>query len=389
VDRVLIPVVIRDNQGHALNDLKKGDFQVFDEGKLRAISAFAVERRGAQEANAAGETESGAQQPVDRSAALQSPVLPNRITVFLFDDMHLNFEDAAHCQKAGVNALGDALSGSAMAAVVSTSGKINSGLTQDRAKLEKAIMSLRPEGIYQTDANECPKIDYYQADLIVNKHDATATQDARSQVMTVCDPNAPTDLAARIVDSTAMRVLNLGSQDVLTTYAAIGEYARRMSNLPGERTLILVSSGFMPIDEQARMEESRVLDLAAQSNVVISALDARGLYTASVTASDDTRGRGPGLIAEYRRNSMQLEEEALGELADGTGGSFFHNRNDLDAGLKALAHAPETVYLLELSLDGVKADGKYHDLKIKVDRSGVDIQARRGYFIPKPAKTKK
>jgi VWFA-related protein len=86
---------------------------------------------------------------------------------------------------------------------------------------------------------------------------------------------------------------------------------------------------------------------------------------------------------------MQLEEEALGELADGTGGSFFRNRNDLGAGLKAQAHGPETVYLLELSLDGVKEDGKYHDLKIKVDRSGVDVQARRGYFTPKPAKTKR
>ncbi len=45
--------------------------------------------------------------------------------------------------------------------------------------------------------------------------------------------------------------------------------------------------------------------------------------------------------------------------------------------------------MLELSPDGVKQDGSYHRLKVKVDRPGVDIQARRGYFIPKPEKKKR
>ena len=76
-------------------------------------------------------------------------------------------------------------------------------------------------------------------------------------------------------------------------------------------------------------------------------------------------------------------------LADGTGGTFFHNRNDLGAGFKSLTETPEVVYVLELSLDGVKQDGTYHHLKVKVNRDGVDVRARRGYFIPKPEKSRK
>ena len=79
----------------------------------------------------------------------------------------------------------------------------------------------------------------------------------------------------------------------------------------------------------------------------------------------------------------------MAELADGTGGTYFHNSNDLQGGFQALTVAPEYVYLLELSPENLKADGAYHHLKVKVDRNGVKLQARRGYYAPAPAKKKK
>jgi VWFA-related protein len=186
-----------------------------------------------------------------------------------------------------------------------------------------------------------------------------------------------------------MQALNLGKQDILATYATLREIVRRMATLPGQRSLLLVSDGFLPIEGEARYAESQLLDLAVQSNVTINAIDARGLYAASMTASDDTRGRSPGKIEAYRRNSKSIEEQAMGELAVGTGGTFFHNNNNLDAGFKAITQAPEVVYMLELPLDGVKANGSYHPLKVKVDRGGTTVQTRRGYFMPKPEKRKK
>ena len=86
---------------------------------------------------------------------------------------------------------------------------------------------------------------------------------------------------------------------------------------------------------------------------------------------------------------MTRAEGVMSELADGTGGAFFHNSNDLGAGFKILTDAPEVVYVLELSLDGVKPDGSYHRVKVKVDREGMQIQARQGYSAPKQEKNKK
>ena len=385
VVRVLVPVVVRDKQGHVVRDLKKEDFQVFDNDKLHPLSGFEVEENAVPESR----KNDGAQAAV--------PAVPERSIVFLFDDMHMSAADLALVRKAAGNALTGTMSDSDMAAVVSLSGKTNSGLTRDRDKLQQAIMSLQPRTINNLDSAECPKIDYYQADLIENKHDSEASADAVRQVFN-CSPGLDVKYnyneAQSLAEAAARRVLNLGHQDIQATYASIAEFVRRVSSLPGQRMLILISPGFLPMEQEARTAESRILDLAAQSNVMISALDARGLYTTELKANERSPGFSTILSAggslqlqsEFRRGSMAIAEDAMGELADGTGGAFFHNSNDLNAGLKSLVQAPECVYVLELGVESSKPDGTYHRLKVKVDRDGLQLQARRGYSLLQPMK---
>jgi hypothetical protein len=66
------------------------------------------------------------------------------------------------------------------------------------------------------------------------------------------------------------------------------------------------------------------------------------------------------------------------KTSDGTGGTFFHNSNDLEGGFHALTTVPEYVYLLELSLQNVKQDGSYHALNVKVDQDELKLKARLG-----------
>ena len=234
VNRVLVPVVVRDKQGRTVDNLKQEDFQVLDQGKPRPLSGFTVQRRGANETAAANTTECNQSSPAPTNAATQLSVLPDRITVFLFDDMHLSPEDLSYAKQAGTKALDGALTGSDVAAVVSTSGKTNSGLTRDHAILQNAIAAVQLHGTNQFQKSDCPYISYYQADLMLNEHDNHAVQDALAQVLN-CDPgiNPQTDLptAQRLAEQAARRALSAGEQDSQATYAVFADRVRRHTGL--------------------------------------------------------------------------------------------------------------------------------------------------------------
>ena len=387
VDVVLVPVLVRDGQGHAVGDLKKEDFQLFDNDKPQPITGFTIQQRAAKIQSDA----STAQGTPGANTPQQAASVPERFIVFLFDDMHMSASDLAQTQKAATQMLAGSLIESDMAAVVSMSGRINSGLTRDRTQLQEAIMKLQPQGLYRASGQECPDIDYYHADLIQNKHNRAALEAAIDEMFS-CSPGLQMrDIAERMVESAATRTLAMGEQDVHVTLSSLREFVRRMSALPGQHTLVLVSPGFLILTPESRAEESQIMDMAAQSNVTVSALDARGLYTTETDASERSKGSAQTmqLKSEYRRSSMSSNENVMAELADGTGGTYFHNSNDLEGGFKRLAAAPEYLYLLEFSLKGIKQNGTYHRLKVMVDQDGVKLQARHGYFAPKPAKHKR
>jgi VWFA-related protein len=398
VNSLLVPVVVRDKQGHAVGDLTANDFRVLDQGKLQTIAGMTLVRSTAHE----GEPGNPSEAPGENASEGGKQ---NRFIVFLFDDRHLDSSDLARTQEAATKVLSQGLAPNEYAAVVSLMG-VNSGVTQDRAALLAAIKGVSTHRSFQHDARDCPDIDYYSADKILNQHDETEFQiavakvDACNGTTAVASGNAntmgqieaPINADQRLALSAARRSLAVGEEDARESINAVGSVVRAMSKLSGQRTLILLSPGFLSLSPSVMSFKSQLFDQAAASSVVINTLDARGLYAGNVDASQGGTNvflsQRTGQTSQNQLNAMVSSENALAEMANGTGGKFFHNNNDLETGLKALMVPPDYVYLLEISLKNVKPAGAYHRLDVKVGRDGLHVDARRGYFAPKEAKGK-
>jgi VWFA-related protein len=402
VKLVVVRAVVRDSQGHAIGNLRQDDFQVFDKGKPQVITQFEVEQPGSLAAKAR-------QQSIENSGEIPSPdtssntgnmpAVAERFVAYLFDDVHLEFGDLARVREAAERHLAT-LRPTDRAAIFSTSGQTMLDFTDDHSQLHATLLRLQPRPIAGGVGHDCPDISYYEADLIINKNDPQATQVAIQDALP-CNPGqtpqTAATMAAALVQSTSASVLSAGYHESRISLGLLGDVVRNVSRMPGQRSVVLVSPGF--ITPQLEYDYTEIIDRALRSQVVINTLDARGLYIesfadASRSTPDNAFSRQPSAGALSMPTSggkalidiaaASAQDDLLAILADGTGGVFFHNNNDLDEGFRRVADTPEYSYVLAFVPQNLKLDGSFHSLKVTLrNAQKLTLQARRGYYAPK------
>jgi VWFA-related protein len=399
VNLVLVPVVVRDSQGHAIGNLNKDDFQLFDKGKRQQITKFSVQKSGGQAALEKPASSAPAPETPEVRSEPDTASAPNHFVAYLFDDVHLKFEDLAAVRDAAGRNI-DTLQPNDRAAIVTTSGRDMLDFTGDRAKLHEALLKLRSNTLAK---QECPNISFYMADQILNVENGqvppntggqnptfttqTALSTAVMETMT-CLQLMPAQIqdAANFALSRASQVLAQGVHDSHLALIALRDTMRRMSAMPGQRIIVLASPGFLTLAD-LRSQEFDVVDHAVRANVVINSLDARGLYEVNPTGEIGEKTYAP-IINEakmqYHRQEVLAVSGVLEEMASGTGGTFIRNTNDFDGAFRRLASAPEFVYVLGYAPDSLKSDGNFHALTVKLNSPGkLSVQARHGYFAPR------
>jgi len=176
------------------------------------------------------------------------------------------------------------------------------------------------------------------------------------------------------------------------TLGAINYVVRGMRELPGRKSVVLLSEGFsLFTPDRGRGRSDRVLealrrltDLANRASVVIYAMDVRGLVYTGPTAADDLGGMTPeqiSAVGSSRNQQIFDTQSGLNYLARQTGGLFVRNSNDLTGGVEKILADQPGYYLIGYRPERETFDRRFHTLSAKVrGRSDLTVRTRTGFY---------
>ena len=395
-NEVQVGVVVRDRKGHLVSGLTQRDFTIHDDGKQQSLFSFSVEHRQVFDA-------SGAVAPPASTQPNEQPPAPPRprYVALYFDDLNTEFGETRHVQLAAENFLRTGIGPSDKIALFTASGLQTVSFTANAGEIISAVEELKFHG-RAIKSSGCPRITPYEAYFIstepnppivdASPRGGSPTYRAVLSKALMCNCSGTTNIAScaavqsQVIVAESHQIWDSVRQMSLDTLNSLHAAVDFLANRPGERVLVLASSGFLAGTLEDKVDS--ILSDALHAGIVINSLDAKGLYTYTETeARAQFEGDDGANQAVYRAESfgqsMMTLTSAMVDFAVGTGGRFFHNRNDLAAGYYSLAAAPETEYLLGFVPEKENFNAKFHKLRVTVNVPGkLNVQARPGYFAP-------
>ena len=365
---VQVDAVVTDKNGKVITDLKPEEIRIYEDGRQQKITNFSY--------NVTETTQSptGPSKPVtvDKNA----PVIPptrlkpediRRTIAIVVDDLGLSFESTAFVRRALKKFVDEQMQAGDLVAIIRTSGGMGAlqQFTSDKRQLYAAVERVK------WNAN------------------------GRSGVgaFSPLEPPTPGALGAEI--DAKNEELNQFREDLFAvgTLGAISYVVRGLRELPGRKSILLISDGFRIYSQDdpgrnflALQRLRRLIDEAGRASVVIYTMNATGLQTLGLTAADNPGGGDVEQMLSSRRTAAFETQEGLDFLARQTGGLAIHNTNDLSGGIRRVLEDQKGYYLIGYRPDVSTFNSKtgrreFHHLTLKVERPGkFNVRMRNGFL---------
>jgi VWFA-related protein len=125
-----------------------------------------------------------------------------------------------------------------------------------------------------------------------------------------------------------------------------------------------------------------ILKLAATGNITVDTIDSRGLYGQSEydASSPGTISALSAAAGSIGRDIAAANGNTLKEIAEATGGTAFHNSNDILGGLERAFADGRDYYTLAYVSSNANYDGKFRAITVQVSGSKNIVNAKRGYW---------
>lgn len=379
---IQVDLTVTDKKGNPIRDLQPGDVEIFENGKKQEITGFRfVSRRPAPEVlNNTGRSQSGVRS--------KEPPLPSgppkaenvrRTIAIVVDDLSLNFASTFWVRQALRKYVNEQVEEGDLVAIIRTAGGIGAlqQFTFDKRQLLAAIENVKYSPFSSGGVSSFEPIRPSLKEQISVMKDGV--KDLRPEA------EAERDLERANDESRS-------SNFVSGTLGAVNFIIRGMQELPGRKSIVLMSDGIPLIgrDERGLPKSSavvaermrRLVEAANRASVVIYTIDGRGLEVPGPQAMDEYSEAGYDAALRSRELKFSDSQDGLRYLAAETGGMAFINQNDINHGLGKVMD-DQSYYLVAYEPDELTFDpnkSRYNQIEIKVNRPDVRVRYRSGFF---------
>ena len=370
---IQVDVSVTDSKGKVVRDLRPDEFEIYENGERQPVTNFSFVANARETAAAQPATPAGKVLPLPLA-----PVRPEsvrRTIALVVDDLTLSFESVHYTRRALKKFVDEQMQDGDLVAIIRTAAGVGAlqQFTTDKRQLYAAIERVRWYPVGSGGIG------------------AFAPLEAKPPA---ADPSEPE--AGESTPEGIEREFNDFRAGVFATgtLGAVNYVVRGMKELPGRKSVMLLSDGFRLFNtDAAGFRESntvlaslrRLVDAANRASVVIYTMDARGLAITGLTAADNTGSRTPDEVESElsdRRDQLFETQSGLKYLAEQTGGLAIINNNDLSGGIRRILD-DQSYYLIGYEPDSETFDPKtrrFNKLVIKVTRPGVNVRYRSGFF---------
>ncbi len=372
VDYVEVDVLVTDARGNYVRDLKKEDFQVFEDRKAQTITDFALVDIPVERA----ERPLFAARPLEPDVASNERPFDGRIYVMVLDQAHTIPQNTNLVRRAAKKFIDEKLGANDLMAVVSARGvaggeESGQEFTNNRRLLNAAVQKFTGTAPRAATLNR------------LDDFNRTAAQRAMG-----ASTGPPQDIDKQEREFNARALLE--------ELSAVADW---FGGVRGRKKSILFFSEGISYDihdvfadggnNAAGLIQSRMQDLvraATKANVSIYAIDPRGLQAFSdgniELTSTGGDPAGAGLDERGLQNENRLARESLQAFAEETGGFAVVNTNGFTNAYDRIVQENSSYYVLAYYPPNPKRDGKFHNINVRVTRPGLTVRARRGYANP-------
>lgn len=379
-------VMVFDKDGHFVNGLKREDFELKIDGKVKPVDFFEKIVAGSVSEESQIAAARGATRRSPNGAAA-TPLDRGRPIFFYVDDLHLDPRGVKSTQSLINRFIDREMGQNDEVAVTSTSGRIGflQQLTENKAVLREAIKRISYQSYNVTDF-ETPKMTEYSALQIENND-----QDVLNYYVTELlkqNPGLVRETAVSMVNTRARVLLIQAANITANTLRGLDTLVRQAQDLPGRKLVFFISNGFFLDTRNSDTIDRlrRITSAAARNGVVIYSMDARGLVAdlGDITTSEPFDPTGTMMRAA--RGELIASQDGLNALAKDTGGRAIFNTNTLEPALKSAISETSNYYLLAWKPDQEKLQpGKFRRIEVRVaGRPELRVQVRRGFYDLEP-----